>query len=76
MEDDQEGFKIIIDENTILPDGITQEELDTLVEELKELADSGELFENSVFVDMEVLEMEDPELYAILSSEFKDTTYN
>lgn len=44
----------------------TQEELDEFVKELQELAENGNLLENSVPVDMDDLEENDPELAELL----------
>ena len=44
----------------------TQEELDEFIEEIKQLALSGELIEDSTPVDMEQLSKEDPEAYEYL----------
>ena len=44
----------------------TQEELDDLIKEIEELAASGDILENSHPVDMDQLELENPELYEIL----------
>lgn len=49
----------------------TQEELDELVEEIKSLAQSGDLHENSHPVDMDQLQEEDPELYETLSRQLE-----
>ena len=73
MDKDEEDFEIIIDSDTVLPDDMTQEELEKLLIQLKEMADSGELFEMSEPVDFERLEEEDPELFALLTSEVKHT---
>lgn len=45
---------------------MSTEELQDLLDHLKELVESGNLEENSSAVDMEDLAMEDPELFAIL----------
>ena len=46
----------------------TQEELDNFVNELTQMAESGELFENSVPVDIGILEENDPELAEMLKT--------
>ena len=45
----------------------TQEELDTFVQEIQDLAKSGELFDICNTLDMDILEEQDPELYELLS---------
>lgn len=49
-------MKIIIDENTQLPDEMTQEELDEMLAEMQRQLDAGTLFENSIEVSEEELE--------------------
>ena len=44
----------------------TQEELDELINEIKNLADNDDLYENSYPVDMDLLETEDPDLHKTL----------
>jgi hypothetical protein len=50
----------------------TQEELDELVAEIKNLAMNGNLEENSYPVDMDQLEQDDPELYETLSRQLEN----
>jgi len=54
-------MKVILDENAVLPDDMTQEELDELLLIMQKMADSGELFENSEFVDIDSLTDEEKE---------------
>ncbi len=58
---------IIIDENTILPDDMTQKDLDDLLKLMTELAESGRLEEMSIPIDMEDLKEKEPELYKSLT---------
>jgi hypothetical protein len=41
----------------------TQEELEEMIEHIKQAFESGELFDESVEVDMDSLEQNDPELF-------------
>lgn len=45
------------------PDDMTQEEIDEISAELTKMVEEGTLFENSEPIDMERLELEDPEMY-------------
>ena len=45
----------------------TQEELEEFIKEIQEMAKSGELHENSHTVDMDQLQVQDPELYETLT---------
>ena len=55
---DKDKIKVIIDRDTIIPDDMSQEELDGLVAELERLANSGELMENSESLsDIEIEEL-------------------
>ena len=40
-------MEVKLDKNCVLPDDMTQEELDEMLKEIQEMADSGELAENS-----------------------------
>jgi hypothetical protein len=46
----------------------TQEELEEMIEQIKKAFESGELFEQSIEIDLEELEHDDPELFAKLST--------
>ena len=56
-------MKVIFDPNCEFPDDMTQEELDELVKQIKQMAEDGTLLENSEIVDLDELEEEDPELF-------------
>jgi len=45
----------------------TQEELEEMIEQIKKSFESGELFEQAIEVDMELLEKEDPEMFHMLN---------
>ena len=47
-------------------DGLDQDEIDEIMAEIQALADSGDLLNESVPVDMDELAEEDPELYRLL----------
>lgn len=49
----------------------TQEELNDLVAEIKNMAINGDLIENSHPVDMDLLEQENPELYQTLTNQLE-----
>ena len=49
-------MKIIVNEHSQLPDDMTQEELDEMIEEMQKQLDAGTLFENSIEVSEEELE--------------------
>jgi hypothetical protein len=49
----------------------TQEELDELMNEIQELVESGDIFENSYQVDLDQMQEEDPELFEILSQQLE-----
>lgn len=69
-------MKVKIHPNAVLPEDMTQEELDSMIADLQKMADNGELEINSEPVDMDVLEKEDPELYNELLSTFEEITEN
>lgn len=48
--------KVIIDERSMLPDDMTQEELDDIIKSIQEMIDNGTLEENSREVSAEELE--------------------
>ena len=48
-------------------DNVPEEEQEELFKEIQAMVEDGTLFENSEPVDMDTLEEEDPELYAILT---------
>jgi hypothetical protein len=52
----------------------SQEELDELVNEIKRLVDSGELFEKSHPLDIDELIEQDPELAEQLTETFEETS--
>lgn len=54
----------------------TQEELDALINEIEKAAKSGDLFQNSTQVDLEELEIEDPELANQLRESLDDIEHN
>lgn len=54
----------------------SQEELDALINEIEKAAKSGDLFQNSTQVDLEELEIEDPELAKQLRESLDDIEHN
>ena len=48
--------KVIVDERSMLPDDMTQEELDDIIKSIQEMIDNGTLEENSREVSEEELE--------------------
>ena len=48
-------------------DNVPEDEQQDLFDDLQAMLDDGSLFENSEPIDMDTLEEEDPELYAILT---------
>ena len=45
------------------PDDMTQEEIDEIVKEITSMVEDGSLMANSEPLDMDKLEVEDPEMY-------------
>lgn len=50
----------------------TQEELNELMAQLNQMVSDGSIFENSEPINMEDFELEDPEMFEILSNRLKD----
>lgn len=50
----------------------TQEELDNLIKEITDLAESGQLLEQAVEIDLDDVEENDPELYKMLMKAYDD----
>lgn len=50
----------------------SQEELDELINEIKRLVETGEIFERSMPLDVDSLEDEDPELAEKLAATFSE----
>lgn len=58
--------EIKFDPNCEFPPEMTQEDLDELVANIKEMAENGTLEKNSEEVDLDKLSEENPELYELL----------
>jgi hypothetical protein len=51
----------------------TQEELDDLISEIKNLVESGKIYEESVPIDFDMLMEEEPEMYYQLMEQFENS---
>ena len=71
-KEETKELKIIFDPGCFDAFDGTQEELDALMEDIKAMVKSGELFEKSTPVDLDKLIDEDPELATMLLSKLMD----
>ena len=49
----------------------TQEELDELLGEINRMIESGDIFQDSIEVDLDLMKEEDPELFDILTNQME-----
>ncbi len=74
MSDENQKFKIMFAPGTLemLEQEMDPEDLQKFMDDLKQAVEDGSLLEQSTAIDMDSLETEDPELYAILQQRQND----
>lgn len=73
MTESTKPIKVVIPPEVLeqMQRDIPEDELQGVLDEIKRLVESGELFENSEPVDLEALKTEDPEMYLELMEAMK-----